>query len=53
MTRLRSRLSLDCSFVKFIKLSLIKLSSYVYIVEVWARREGERDGPMGWKGGRA
>ena len=24
-------------FVKFLKLSLIKLSLYVYIVEVWAR----------------
>ena len=22
----------------------------MYIVEVWARREGERDGPMGWEG---
>jgi hypothetical protein len=37
-------------FVKFLKLSLIKLLWSVYIVEVQARQEGEGDGPVEWEG---
>jgi hypothetical protein len=37
-------------FVRFLKLSLIKLLYLVYIVEAWARWAGEGDGPVGWEG---